>query len=206
MIHLAWEGQLDTMRAALSRTSGVPLEYRVRVHLLERDPDSALAVLQGESNRLWSDDIYVIRARSELSGWAHQMRGDDDAARAAFDSARVILEDYAEENPDDPRVHGGLGFAYAGLGRTADAVRAADRLAEPNIGHPFEWAEMGHLVAQILAQAGGVEQLLEVLESLLSGPSYISVKTVELDWHYDPVRDDPRLQALLDQHADDGEH
>jgi tetratricopeptide (TPR) repeat protein len=205
MIHLAWDGQLDTLRAALSRTGTPALQTRVKVRLLERDPDSAVALLQGVPDRLWVDDVYIIRALSELSGWAHKMRGDEDAARAAFDSARVILEAHADQNPDDPRVHGGLGFAYAGLGRRDDAVRAAVRLTEANRGHPFEWAEMGHEVARTLAQAGDVERLLEVLESLLSGPSYISVKTVDVDWHYDPVRSDPRFQELLEKYRDDGE-
>ncbi|MGD2123440.1 MAG: hypothetical protein PVJ76_16930 [Gemmatimonadota bacterium] len=134
------------------------------------------------------------------------MKGANGATRAAFDSAKVILEAHAEGRPEDERVPAGLGFAYAGLGRTEDAIQAADRLAAPNRGHPFEWAEVGQVVAQILAQAGAVDRVIEVLESLLSEPSYLSVKTVDVDWRYDPVREDPRFQALLEEYADEVEH
>jgi serine/threonine-protein kinase len=204
MIHLAWEGQLDTLRASLSRISEVPLTVQVQLSLFERDPETALALLQGQANRVVGD-MYLLTALSQYSGWAHQMAGDQDAARAAFDSARVMLETYKDDHPEEHRVFGGLGFAYAGLGRRADAIQAADRFAEPSIGFPFEWAEKGHMVAQIYAQAGAVERAIEVLETLFAGPSYISPKVVEVDWRYDPVRGDPSFQALLERNADDVE-
>jgi len=49
--------------------------------------------------------------------------GRPELARASYDSARVILESWLQENPDDSRAHSALGIALAGLGREAEAVR-----------------------------------------------------------------------------------
>ncbi len=62
---------------------------------------------------------YNLSTRSLHTAWAHQGRRNEPAARATFDSARVLLESFAQENPADHRVHVGLGYAYAGLGRRA---------------------------------------------------------------------------------------
>jgi hypothetical protein len=57
----------------------------------------------------------------------------------------------------------------------------------------------------IFAQAGLVADALAELELLLAGPSFTSVHTVRLDPRYDPIREDPRFQALLDRYRDNGE-
>ena len=58
-------------------------------------------------------------ARSLYAAWAHGLRRDTVAARAAFDSALVLLEAALAERPEDRRVFAELGYAYAGLGRSA---------------------------------------------------------------------------------------
>ncbi len=59
----------------------------------------------------------------------------------------------------------------------------------------------GRLVAEerarILAQAGDIDAALDEIEQLLAGPGLLSVHTLRLDPRWDPLRDNPRFQALL---------
>ena len=66
----------------------------------------------------------------------------------------------------------------------------------------FDWVEPAEDRARILAGIGATDAALEEIERLLAGPSPVSVHTLRLDPLYDPIRDDPRFQALLVKYAD----
>jgi serine/threonine-protein kinase len=59
--------------------------------------------------------------------------------------------------------------------------------------------------AMILAQAGDHEAALDEIEWQLSGPSWLTVHLLQLDPRWDPLRDHPRFQALLEKYATDME-
>jgi Flp pilus assembly protein TadD len=44
--------------------------------------------------------------------------------------ARKILEQALKNEPEDPRLHGSLGIAYAALGRKEEAIREGTRAVE----------------------------------------------------------------------------
>jgi hypothetical protein len=58
----------------------------------------------------------------------------------------------------------------------------------------------------ILAQAGDHDAALDEIEWQLGRPSWLTVHTLQLDPRWDPLRDHPRFQALLEEYADDVEH
>ncbi len=124
------------------------------------------------------------------------------AARLAFDSARVMLDSISLANPNDFRVHSAMGYTYAGLGRVAEAVESASRYVSDATGSsPGDvYFTRGYRSgeARILAQAGEVEAAIDALDQLLSVPSGISVALLRLDPRWDPIRDHPRFQALLE--------
>jgi hypothetical protein len=51
-----------------------------------------------------------------------------------------------------------------------------------------------------------VEEAIDIVEEMLSGPSYITVHLLEADGIWDPIRAHPRFQALLERYRDDVEH
>jgi serine/threonine-protein kinase len=202
-----WQGRLDTLQAVVaSFPAGLhTLEVdkaRIDLALLERNGDAALHLLEATAETAYENQL-VYTPRSLYAAWAHRFRGDAPAARAAFDSARAELEDLARRRPDDGRVQAALGFAYAGLGRGAEAARAAERSARANEreGNVLTRAQSVETSARILAQAGFADQAIRLLDSLLAGSSPISAHSLRADPFYDPIRETEGFRALLERYA-----
>jgi serine/threonine-protein kinase len=206
MAYVRWRGELDTLRAVLEQLPpdaelgdyGTARAQRVVLLLWERNSDSLLAVLGSAPDAVFATQWFLLPT-SLYAAWAHELRGDEVAAHVAFDSARVLLDSVLAALPEDWRVHVARGLAVAGLGRRQEALSEARWLQQSVVYR--QDANSGRLVAEerarILAQAGEVDAALDEIEQLLAGPGYLSVHTLRLDPRWDPIRDDPRFQALL---------
>jgi hypothetical protein len=64
-------------------------------------------------------------------------------------------------------------------------------------GDAYDGAAPAEDRARILAGIGDADAALDEIERLLAGPSWLSVHHLRLDPRWDPIRDDPRFQALL---------
>jgi len=206
-VYVAWQGQLDTLRSVLndlprkvelsegqSRAS-----HHARRLLLERKPDSLLHLLAAAR-------VPVLQSVTDFNpvplyaAWAHQLRGDRAAARAAFDSARMVLDSAILKFPDDWPVHQARGMALAGLGRRDEALREVRWLQECLIYRKDAFLRPGLAsgAAKILAHVGETDASLDLITHLLAErPSGLSIHTLRLDPLWDPIREHPRFQALL---------
>jgi len=203
--YVRWQGQLDTLRAALSQLPKDPeldrayvSAQRAALLLWERNGEGLLQMLRSPRG-----DVFDVQAafvpKVLYAAWAHQLRGDHAAARAAFDAARVRLDSALRELPDDWRVHAARGMALAGLGRGDEALWEARWLQQSVVYREdaFDGQDPAEDRARILAQAGDADAALDEIGRLLAGPSRLSVHTLRLDPRWDPIRDHPRFKALL---------
>jgi serine/threonine-protein kinase len=209
--YVLWRGELDTLRAVLSRipadadfggTFGSRSAVQLQLFMWGRQPDSMLQVLVTERARVFEDQGDFVPS-ALYAAWAHQLRGDRPAARAAFDSARVFLDSVVRERPDAWSVHAARGLALAGLDRRADALLEARWLQQSPRYHDdaIDGAAVAENRAQILAQVGDAGAALGDLERVLSQPSVVSMHKLQLDPRWDPIRNDPRFQALLKKYG-----
>ncbi len=205
--YVAWQGQVDTLRAVLSRVPreaeladlGGVAAQRAELLLWERNADSLLQMLQVARVDVFKGAIFFLPS-ALYAAWAHQLRGDHEAARAAFDSSRVRLDSALSGLPDDWRVHAARGMAMSGLGLRDEALREARWLQQSDIyrQNPFDGPLLATDRARILAQAGDAEAAFDEIERLLAGPSeLLSVHTLRLEPRWDPIREHPRFRALL---------
>lgn len=209
--YVLWQGQLDTLRTVLSRvprdaelgTRGDVAAQRAALLLWERNADSLLQMIQIAHSDVFEGQDFFLPSPL-YAAWAHQLRGDRPAARAAFDSARVLLDSVVRELPDDWRVHATRGLALAGLGRRDEALREA-RWLEKSVVYredAYKGPSVAEDRARILAQIGEGNAALDEIERLLAEPSWLSVHTLRLDPLWDPIRDHPRFKSLLTKYAE----
>ena len=201
--HVLWLGQLDALRSALTRAPlDADLEVPNRGDLLlwERNPKGLLLLQLGCPDLIEVQDLYF--PSDMYSAWAHQMLGDSVAAHEAFNAARERLESALRELPDDWRVHAAYGMALAGLGRRDEALEQARWLEQSVVYREdaFDRPLLAEDRARILAQAGEADAALDEIERMLNGPSFLSSHTLRLDPRWDPLREHPRFQALLEKY------
>jgi len=149
-----------------------------------------LGLLRGEA-----DSWFIHLSTAEL----HVLRGEAERSRVHYDSARMELEDLVSELPEEPRFRSELGLAYAGLGRTEEAIREgreATRLmpisAEAILGP--DWVRN---LAQIYTMVGRPSDAVAQLETLLETPSTLTAHWLRLDPIWTPLQSDAGFQALL---------
>ncbi|MCG6955437.1 MAG: tetratricopeptide repeat protein [Gemmatimonadetes bacterium] len=206
-----WQGRLDSLRAALDRqpsdadlgSRGDARRNRATLLLWERQADSLLLLVRQSPRPVLDGQEYYLPT-ALYAAWAYRLRGDEVAAREAFESAIVLLDSAMAVMTDDWRVHAARGLALSGLGRRREAEAEARWLQRSPIyvRDAIDWGELAEDRARILAACGDEDAAFEEIERLLAGLSRVSVHTLRLDPLYDPIRDDPRFQALLVKHAD----
>jgi serine/threonine-protein kinase len=150
----------------------------------EEDPNQSLSQHLGDlaHAELRLGEIHAFLERPEL-------------ALAYYDSARVHLEALA------PR--GAVAIAYAGLGRRDQAVETALEIkaklpAHRHVG-PVRTGRME--LATVYVMLGDFDDALDQIEWLLENPGTMNVGSLRAHPRWDPLRDHPRFQALLEQYS-----
>lgn len=138
--------------------------------------------------------------RALLEGETRDLMGHRDAAFAAFERARGPLESHLHEDSSDPRAYAALSVVYGGLGRHADAVRAASRATElcpigKDYSHGATYVEA---LARAHMSAGDADLAMDEVERLTMSPLYVgTIIRLSLDPRWRTLHAFPRFQALL---------
>jgi TolB-like protein/Flp pilus assembly protein TadD len=206
---ISWKGDVGY---AENQLSFVPAEFdpdglvtsaRAWVLALQRKFAEALRVTQqfrGETL------IYPERGpcpKALLEGSLYLHLGDREKARAAFEQARPVAERLVRDAPDDPGRHANLGAVLAGLGLKEAAIDQGKKAVEllPESEDAFAGPQATAALAEIYAWTGESDEALRLIGHLLQVPNGLTVPTLKLDPAWDPLRKDPRFQALIDKYA-----
>lgn len=139
-------------------------------------------------------------------GLAEQFDGDAASARADYTRARAAFARNLAADPDNPHVLGYIGLLEAGLGNKAAALDYGRRAvaAYPASVDAIRGPAFEEDLAQIEAQVGDSDRALMMIRHLLR-TSYLGAPheapltraLLRIDPIWDPLRKDPRFQALL---------
>jgi TolB-like protein/Flp pilus assembly protein TadD len=206
---IRWKGDFSVAEKELASVppgidpDGIVTLSRVSVLTLQRKFPEALQVIQQFREETLPGHGSAPCPKAFLEAMVYRYQGDKVRAQAAFDRARVVAEQLVRENPEDAARHGQLGFILAGLGRKEEAIREGKRAVEllPESQDAFDGPEATAALAQIYAWTGERDQAFSLLDHLLIIPNGLTVPILKLDPVWDPLRNDPRFQALIDNYS-----
>jgi TolB-like protein/Flp pilus assembly protein TadD len=199
-----WKGDLSVMEKELAKMppavdpDGLVTFARVQLLLLQRKFPDALALL-----KQLPQDVSQHKPRELFDGAIYTFLNDKERALSAFERARPIAEKALRESPDDASRHVTLGMILAGLGEKESAIAEGKRAVDlrPESQDALDGPKTTVALAQIYAWTGESDQALQLLDRSLSTPNGVTIPFLRLDPMWDPLRSDPRFQALIDKHA-----
>ena len=202
---VAWEGDVEGALEIIDQAPGGAAEDSLfdwtMVAWLRGDYESALERL----------GVLVAAAEAEgelrpwvrnYQGWFQELLGNADTAREFFEKAAQEARQALREAPQLAPNHSALAAAAAGLGQKDLALQenqaayelvAKDRFWAP----PFLEAR-----AEIYTRFNNLDQAIDLLDELLAMPyDYpIPVPLLRLEPRWQPLRDHPRFEALLEKY------
>jgi tetratricopeptide (TPR) repeat protein len=206
---IMWKGDV---RAAEHQLSLVPPEFnpdglvsvaRIWVLSLQRKFADALQVAQEIRGETVSYFTPAPCPKAFLEGRLYLYQNDKVKAQATLEQARTVAEKLVREAPGDAVRHGQLGAVLASLGLKEDAINEGKKAVElvPESEDAFDGPQATAALVEIYAWVGEHDEAFRLIDHLLQVPSFMSVEVLKLDPTWDPLRKDPRFQALIDRHA-----
>ena len=158
---------------------------------------------------IFSSEVAAKAKRGESSDYetlnvalSQRRAGDVVAARATYEKAaqdiRRELEKVAPGSPAEASLHGGWGWAYAGLGDAASAIAQGQKAMaiDSSSKDPWEGPGQEESMANIYALLGDADHAIPILQRLLQIPYGFAITPalLRLDPVWDQIRGDPRFQ------------
>jgi TolB-like protein/tRNA A-37 threonylcarbamoyl transferase component Bud32 len=192
---------IDAILAEDPDSAPVLVNHWLDLALRERDPraaERALGAMPAGGGGCYDDNIPFPNSWCE--GLVARFRGDETAARAAFVNARNELNQIVGSQPDYAAALCALGVVDAALGNKEDAIREGKRAVElmPVSKNAIDGAMLIHYLAAIYAWAGDKDRAIEQLSETAKLPgSSLSYGRLRLNPLWDPLRSDPRFEAIV---------
>jgi hypothetical protein len=124
---------------------------------------------------------------------------DEEQARSAFTRARAEQEKIVQSQPNYGLVLCVLGLSDAGLGRKEEALQEGRRAVEllPIEKDSVNGAHMIEYFAMIAAWVGEKDLACQQLAIATRLPGSLSYGLLKLLPYWDPLRSDPRFEAMV---------
>jgi serine/threonine-protein kinase len=137
--------------------------------------------------------------RSWSEGVVARAAGDNENALTAFTAARLEVAEKLRESPDYAELLSVLGMIDANLARKTDAIREGKRAIEllPITRDSINGALLLQNLAYIYARTGEKALACDQLVKAAEVPGALSYGELQLNPDWDPLREEPCFQQIL---------
>jgi TolB-like protein/Flp pilus assembly protein TadD len=183
--------------------SGLVTWIRSDLFILQRKLPEALATVEKYPDETMLTDTTAPAPKALVQATIHRLQGDKAKSQTEFEQARIISEKLLREAPDNPARHAQHGLILAALGRKEEAIAEGKRAVEllPESKDAFDGPQVTTTLAQIYVSTAETDEALRLVDHLLTVPNGLTVPVLKLHPAWDPLREDPRFQALIDKYA-----
>lgn len=211
---LTWKPQIDIDRDG----NAAPMHARLD-ELSRRGPESARAVaFNAMFLGLFERDFEAARQsmmllpKSEVPGLSNEifprayfagqiakLVGKPQEAKEYFTAARVEAAALVAGQPEDAQAMVVLALVGVGLGNKEDALREARRAGDmlPVSKDAYDGSMMRMYLAMVAANVGEKDLAISELQELVKIPSSVNYGQPRLNPTWDPLRSDPRFEAIV---------
>jgi len=175
----------------------------VQVLLLDRKFAEALRAAESVNDELLAKEPEALPSKYMVIGIAKKLLGDEAGAREAFLTSKRFAEKYVNDAPKEAGRHTKLGVILAWLGEKEAAIAEGKRATEmlPESVDAFDGPKLTEALAEIYAIVGEQDKAIELLDHLLSRPSFVTVASLKVLPMWDWLRHNPRFNELLKKHG-----
>jgi serine/threonine-protein kinase len=188
---------VDAIIAADPSSAGPLADECIELALCERDWPSAQRTLAMTDAGCQVGSLPFSHAW--CVGVVARASGDTTRAHAAFIEAEAEVNKILQTQPDYPEALCVLGLIEAALGQKAQAIENGRRAVEllPLTRDAVDGAYMITSLALIYAWCGEKKLAIEQLELATRIPSDVNYGQLRLHPRWDPLRADPRFEAIV---------
>ena len=198
----AWKGPNQQSRNALKQIDPKNGWYNYMwfwQEVGEGNYDAALQLMTDTSSAWAVKNKAWARPKSLYAGFIYQYLDKQDLAKEYFQAAAGFLEERVNAVPDDPRFHGSLAMAYAGLGLKEKAKEEVEKARDllPLSEDAIYGSTTQLDLAVIYIMTGELDLAMKQMEYIVSFPNYMSATWIEWDFRFTPLKIHPGYEALL---------
>jgi len=200
-----WTGDSTPIRAALAEApdldvGGRQTPERILMALIDHNYAEAERVLAASPRQDFQDiDFSFYFPRAWFEAMIARAKGDSAQAIAAFSRARAMLEQRLSVKPEHARTIAILAQVDAGLGQKELAIREAQHAVDlmPISQDIYDGALVLEGLAQVYCWTGERDRAIELLQKLVTMPSYINYARLKLHPMWNPLRGNPRFEQIV---------
>jgi TolB-like protein/Tfp pilus assembly protein PilF len=177
---------------------------RVWLALIDGNFAEAERVLAASPRQDFQDiDYSFYYPKAWFEAMIARAKGDSARATAAFSAARATLEQRLAVKPEDARTLAVLAQVDAGLGHKELAIQEAQHAVDlmPLSKDVYDGALVLEGLAQVYTWTSEPDRAVELLQKLVSMPSYVNYARLKLYPIWNPLRGDPRFEKIVNSLA-----
>lgn len=175
----------------------------VQILLLQRKFDEALRAAEQINDDALAKEPEALPMKYTVIGIAKKLLNDEAGAHEAFLTAKRFAEKHVNEAPNEAARHSKLAAVLAWLGEKEAAIAEGKRATEllPESVDAFDGPKMTEALAEVYCIVGEQDKAIDLLDHLLSRPSFVTVATLKVMPMWDWLRHNPRFTELLKKHG-----